>query len=227
MESIVSPLEDFNVPPFDLPSTAEDNTFPLFLVNNQEVLLRDNILGDLLYEAFADAIAEMPDVWDDETDYAVDAQVVEGNNIWKSLQTPNLNQPVEAGVFWELVEADNRWLKLKNGTTFIVDGKSYKWKGMKPMLVGWHIAKWLEYQNDAQSSIGTVLPKAENSLVTSPVYRIKRGYNTASDLVRTLLAYLYHSEEVYYDVVEDEWSDIKSYIVAKFKPLGKVNEFDL
>lgn len=225
MNSIVSPLEDFNIPPFDLPSQEDDTTFPLFLVDNQEVLLR-NLLGDLLYEAFDEAITNMPLPWDAETAYTVGLTVTAGNNIYSAL-SDSTGIPVTNDAVWALTEENNRWLALLNGTTFLYNNRMYKWKGCKSMLIGWHIAKWLEYQNDAQTSIGTVLPEAENSVVTSPVYRIKRGYNSASYLSKNLLSYIYYSDQLYYDVVQEEYSNIGSYITSKFKPLGKVNEFDL
>jgi hypothetical protein len=78
---------------------------------------------------------------------------------------------------------DEVWLKLRDGDTYIIDGKTYEWVGMKKALVPYIFAMWTRDNYRRQSGVGTVKGKAENATVVNPKFEIATAYNDFSHLV--------------------------------------------
>jgi hypothetical protein len=140
----------------------------------EEALLR--LLGRQLYKAFIDGIAALPGSYDEETATVVDTEYVYGNSIWKALTVTTGVLPV-AGINWELVEEDNKWLTLKNGSEYEYASKDWKWNGLVKLLTPFIYSRWVRDNVDSFSGNGVVVPSNENSQIISPATRICRAHN--------------------------------------------------
>lgn len=166
---------DFDAPPYNLPNLDKvPNSFLPFVVRKERDELR-MLLGQLLYDQFVAGWEALPDDWSSAATYALDAQVLSGFDIYKSLQAGNLNHLVTDGTWWELVEEDNKWARLGLGD-YYDDGK-YKWRGMNEMLVPFICAEWLKETRTSSTGAGEIRSKAENADVVSPKRRIVPAFN--------------------------------------------------
>lgn len=103
---------------------------------------------------------------------------------------------------------EDKWLKLRDGSTYENCGKQYKYKGMVSLLKPYIYAMWLRDSWDNHSGIGIVKADAENATVINPGRRIVRGYNDFSNQVggrfnhaNTLYGFLSVNSEDYPDWV--------------------------
>jgi hypothetical protein len=228
--------EDFDLQPYDLPAkTLSGTNFQEWVEREEEKVLR-GILGDLLYEAFIAALDELPEEWEaSPIQYDIDAEVIFGNNVWKSLVAMNEAEPAE-GASWELIDENNRWLLLKNGTRYTgADGvRTYKWKGMSDMLVPYMYAMWLNTPGVSTATGGKTTPKQENGEYVFPSSDICREFNNYSAIVGgpcdkkdTLYGYLYYSADLFLDAVVAEYSTIVRYLFERFEAPGEMNPWNL
>lgn len=175
--TIVS-LNDFNVPPLDLANLTTGN-FNAFRDQEEQAILRQ-LLGDAMYE---DLIAEISEDWLATTTYALNDLVASGNSVYKSLQVGNLNHLVSDGVWWVLDHADDKWLLLKNGSDYVYRNITYRYSGLKPLMVPYIYSRWTEVKADRNVGVGVVKSKAENSDVVSSSDRISSSWQTFARLV--------------------------------------------
>ncbi len=236
--------EDFDISPYNLSGLDKvSNSFPDF-VDQQEEAELSKLLGVRFWEAFKAGVLALPADWISTTDYAVDTLVVSGSKIYKSLQTPNLNQAVSDAAYW-VVEPDNRWLLLKVGGltyTYEGDGKLYKWAGMKALVKPMINSLWVRTSvADRVSSIAVVKAKAENSDVVSANVRICRMWNEYDSIAfdsrkrqfyavryqNTLFGYLVANATDFDADVVDESESFLTYLYESFTPPGRQNIFDL
>lgn len=226
--------ENFTLHPYFIPVNENDTDSLDAFIAREEPEVLEKILGSLLADAFIEYLEDIVG-WVATVDYAVDAEVVEGKDTWKSLQTPNLNRPLVEGVYWEL-QPQNKWLLLREGTTYLgTDGKPYKWKGMEKLFTRYIYAMKTRSETEgSENGVGMTMPKAENSEVVSSAMKVSRAYNEYSDLVGcplqlrdTLYGYLYNSGELFLPEVEDYYTDIRVYLRDKFDAPGTMNVFNL
>jgi hypothetical protein len=156
--------EDFTYPPYDLPPLKpKESSFNAFCVAEQEVIFR-RLLGTLLYDQFEAGLDALPATYSAVTDYPVDAEVMNSlrTKKYKSLQTPNLNQPITDPAYWEPVA--DVWLDLAYGANYTIDDIStYKWVGMKQLIRPYVYYRWLLDREDTVTNVGAVKQKAENA----------------------------------------------------------------
>ena len=225
---------DFDLIPYNLPNLSGNNAFSPFVLREEGEVLK-NLLGLLLYNAFTAGLAALPNVWATGTDYDTGAQVVYGNNVYTSAidnnpSTPGVNSD------WTLTENGNRWLKLKNGVTYTYNNKSYEWKGMVALLTPYIYGRWTsDYTVDTHTENAIVTVGNENATAVSAADRIMEAFAEFSKLADyfrpgegSLYHFLYYSEDLFLDVIEDEYSGITSYMFENFcNPVDGVNDFDL
>lgn len=228
---------DFNVPPYKLPSgsTAEEETFDAFIDQEERKYLLE-VLGDNLYTAFIDGLEALPGAWSSTVATVIGTQYVYGNDIWEALTVQTGTAPV-AGSDWTLIEEDNRWLLLKNGNYYMMDGKRYYWDGMVNALKALIFANWVEYNSSALTSNGLVIPKHENNIPVDPGQIICRAWNDWAKRVggpcekyNTLYGYLYYtnlSEGTFDDTFDETFNDFNDYLNYEFGSQGYRNIFDI
>lgn len=103
---------------------------------------------------------------------------------------------------------DQRWKDLRDGVIYSSDIYTYKWIGMKKLLVPYLHAMWIRATFETPGMLGVVRQKAENATVVNPSRIIVEGYNTFSrnvgnkyQLKDTLYGFLYYSEDTYLDSI--------------------------
>lgn len=199
-------LTDFNVSPYSLPNLTAGN-FDAFRDQEEEVILR-MVLGDALYGEFIAGLA--PD-WASTVNYGLNALVASGNDVYKSLQVANLNHLVSDGAWWVLVTASDKWLLLKKGNSYVYLGETYRYSGLKPLLLPYIYSRWTEVKSSRNSGIGVVKAKAENSDVIYAGDDVATSWNAFARLVGvaqygdtfqpldTLAGFLYANKVIYPD----------------------------
>lgn len=226
-------LTDFTVKPYIIPSTADsEEGVSLFIVNKEEGLLED-LLGKHFYDIMVEGIENLPADWDVATDYDVDEEVVYGADIFKSLQTPNLNKnPLDEPTYWEK-QAVNKWLRLKVGDSFKnSNGIIEYWKGMKDMLVPAVHSEYLEKYSYNESPLGTSTSTSENSEMQSPRVVIEKHWNIYNEISKTLYNFLISETAIawFEDLViadDSGYSSFLQYLTLNFSCPGDLNFLDL
>jgi len=173
---------NFEIPPYNLPNLDKvSNIFPDYVDSvEEEALLK--LLGRQLYDAFIDGLEDLPDDYDKETATVIGDQYVYGNDIWEAVTVTTGTFPV-AGSDWTLIEADNKWLELKNGAEYEYNGKTWKWNGLVKLFVPLIASRWMYDNADSFTGNGVVVPSNENSTLISPALRICRANNDYAEKV--------------------------------------------
>src|SRR5580765_75072 len=233
---------DFLSKPYQLPGLADPDlgttAFANLVANQQrEVLLE--LLGESLYDAFEAGLTALPPDWDAATDFAINAQVVYGTHIYKSLVNPNQNViPSSDPASWQDM-GFNKWVALKVGDSYVLDKRKYDYIGMKEMLKPFMYIQWLTEQATSVVTMGGVVTSnAENSNNACPGVKIGQAWddfrvyagqrfelNNQGDLYR----YLYVNGANYFADVQTEGdSDFTGYLNNHWPyDIGDMNEFDI
>jgi len=208
---------DFDVPPFNLPSLGSNNSFGDFVDNVERGVLK-KLLGMIFYNQL---VAGMVDTWLSTTTYGNGDTVAVGNDVWTSLQSSNLNQPVQEGAWWTLTREDDIWLTLINGAEYEYNNVTYEWVGMKKMLVPYVWYRWVkDTQYGYQSDIGEVQPDIENGQVINPGVRLSTAYNLFSKIAGGK----YCRENTMYGFLQANRDDYEDFT---YTPQGRINTFNL
>lgn len=224
---------DFNLIPYNIPNLTGNNSFSPFVVREEADVLK-KLLGLLLYNAFIEGLAALPNVWATGS-YDTGDEVTYGNNVYTSAIDGNASTP-GANSDWTLTEEDNRWLMLKNGTTYTYNSKSYEWKGMVAMLTPYIYGRWTtDYTVDTHTENAIITVGNENGTPVSAADRIVEAFAEFSEIAGScynyggnLYGFIYTSEDLYLDAVESEFATISSYLYENFSnPVDGVNDFDL
>lgn len=227
---------DFNVLPYSLPSlkagAAEE--FQSFIDAEEETHLNE-VLGDNLYDAFIAGLAEFSD-YDPAVATVIGDQYSIGNNVWEALTVTTGVTPT-VGSDWTLIDTDNRWLLLKNGSTYLMGGKYYRWTGMVKALKPLIWSRWVEYTAQALTVNGLVTPKTENNYPADPSTLICRAWNEwvmriggSCNSVNTLYGYLYYTNfasATFDDTFDSTFQDFNDYLAYEFSEQRTRNTFGI
>lgn len=230
--------EDFTEPPYELPglTSGEGTTFAAFVNKREEKYLRE-VLGDQLYESFIDGLNDLPDDYNLTVATVINNQYVYGNDVWKALTVTTGVAP-NISADWELVEQNNRWLLIKNGSTYQYGGKNYRWAGMVDCLVPLIYSEWVEYGVAKLTKNGFVIPAMENNTSVDPRPYICRAWNDWCDKVggpcgqrNSLYGYIWNTElstpGTFDDTFDATFEDFEDYLNYEFGLQVKRNEFDI
>lgn len=241
---------DFDTKPYQLQGLEDvGSSFDDFVTFNQnEILLK--LLGQTLYDAFSDGVAALPVTWDFQTKFAINAQVVYGNNIYLSLIANNQNiKPDSDPLSWQK-QADNRWLKLLAGDSYKISNRNYKYEGVKAFITPYIYSMWLNKESTSVVSTGGVVSaNSENSSSITASIKVMQSYIEFKKLVMngyttlriffyyasrcfpnqgTLFGYFFANDAVYFaDVITEGDNSLMAYLCAHFQGLGSINDFDL
>lgn len=228
---------DFQLPPYKIPGLTGDleDDFLAFVEQEEEERLK-KVLGDDLYSAFIDGLEELPDEWSSTTPTVIGTHYVYGNDVWEALTVQTGTAPV-AGIDWALIEEDNRWLLLKNGNTYEVGGKKFRWIGMKKTIKPLIYSLWVEYQAIQLTKNGLVIPAMENNTIVAPSQIICRAWNEWARSVgsecmiyNTLYGYLQYtnlSTGSFDDTFDETFDSFQEYLNYEFEAPGFKNEFGI
>ena len=131
---------------------------------------------------------------------------------------------------------DEVWLKLRDGDTYIIDGKTYEWVGLNKTLVPFIFAMWTRDNYHRQSGVGTVKGKAENAKVVNPGREIAIAYNEFSHYVgnchdrkNTLYGYLsvMGGLGTFDGTFDDSFDTFDQYFDFVFKDPGRMNTMNI
>lgn len=242
---MITTLGDFTVVPYQIPSQvgegAVDTVQPFIERVEEDALIA--LLGFPFYRALVAGLEALPDIWNEEVEYALNDLVRKGNVIYKSSISANEgNDPEENPVIWE-VQPDDKWLLLLEGDTYTWEGKEYTWVGLHKAFIPMVYAEYLTSFTTFQTSVGTTAPLTENADSASPASAISKAWaryrqlvckglnpscRTCNSAVDTLIGYLLANEDVFAgDVASAGWDTFKQYLNDNFKDPGSRNDFNL
>lgn len=172
-KAMILSLSDFDNVPYKIPNQEESTWLSSFIARCETRLLKEN-LGIAMYTAF---IAGLPTyTYSATVATVINRQYAYGNDIWKALTVTTGTTPV-AGSDWELVEADNKWLVLKNGDTYEYASVTYEWVGFVEALRPAVYSLWLIENARKKTNSGTLTNQIPNTQIISPNYDIVRNWN--------------------------------------------------
>lgn len=223
--------QSFDLYPYMIPGLSKLPSFQDFVDQEEARYLRE-VLGDNLYDAFTAGLNALPSDWVSTAPTVISTEYVHGNNIWEALTVQTGTAPI-AGSDWALVEANNRWLLLKNGNTYLMNGKNYRWIGMVEALKPLIYSLWTRYGVVQLTVNGFVVPVSENSGRYEPKQPIGDAWNDWSryiggkcKAVNTLYGYLYNSAD-FNDVFDNTFKSFVDYLDYEFTEQGNQNFLDL
>lgn len=113
-----------------------------------------------------------------------------------------------------------KWKDLRDGADYNLDGKLYKYLGVKKFLKPFVYAMWTRHTFYFQGGAGISLPQSENGTFVHPGQQVSLAYNDFSKQVgndcetqRSLYGFLLVNKEVYIN-----WD---------FTDPGKMNDFNI
>jgi hypothetical protein len=228
---------DFNIPPTDIPNLDKVPTlFQVFVDQEEDKYLRE-VLGDSLYEAFITGLNGLPSELNLTLPTVINTEYVYGNDVWKALTVTTGVAPIE-GTDWTLIEENNRWLLLKNGSSYEYSGKNYRWKGIKAAVKPLIYAQRCEYEISQLTKNGRVIAKTENNTQVESVVEICRAWNDWSRQIggtcmqkNSLYGYLQAVElsepGTFDDTFDDSFTGFVDYLNYEFTEQGFRNEFGI
>lgn len=227
--------QNFNLYPWMIPGLSKVPSFQSWVDQEEERYLLE-VLGDNLYDAFVSGLNALPLAWVSTVATVINQQYVYGNDVWKALTVTTGVSPTE-GADWTIVEEDNRWLLLKNGNTYLMNGKNYKWVGMVEALKPLIYSLWIRYGAVQLTSNGFVVPVSENSGRYNPNELIGQSWNQWSryvggscKTVNTLYGYLYFTNfnsSTFDDTFDETFTSFVDYLNYEFTEQGNQNFLDL
>lgn len=75
-----------------------------------------------------------------------------------------------------------KWMNLINGDEYTYNDKTYKWVGLRKLLIPAIYAEWVGDSFDKLTNIGVGINSKDNFTVISPGVRISRAWNTYSEM---------------------------------------------
>lgn len=227
---------DFNLPPYQIPGLDKvANTFTAFIDKVERKYLLE-VLGSNLYNAFINGLNALPSSWVSTAPTVVNQLYVYGNNIWKALTIQTGVAPID-GINWQLNEANNLWLLLKNGNTYLYGGKYYQWVGMLEACSPLVYSKWIEAGSVSLTSNGFIVSKTENNDRYDSIEFICSSWNEWSRFVGssceqydTLYGYLYYTNAntgVFDDTFDSTFQNFNEYLSFSFRSQGRKNIFGI
>jgi hypothetical protein len=227
-------VDNFNKLPYQIPNLLEndDTTFNQYIQDVEDRDLPESI-GGYFYDKLVEALLALPPLYVVGEDTAINDQYVYGNDIWKALAVVQ-TAPV-AGSDWELIEANNRWLLIKNGASYKYNKRKCRWLGMEQMVTPLVFASHLRDNAQTVTGTGVVELKSENSKSEDPgqlIFKAMGDYATklgsVCNQINSLYGYLVSVAVDFDDLfTEDDYGTMLEYLDQEFCASDSENEFDL
>lgn len=117
---------------------------------------------------------------------------------------------------------DQKWVDLRDGKTYVVDGITKKWDGFintdKKSLIAYYVYfQYLRYSSSYMATSGVKVSNSENSINISPIIKQVDAYNSCVDMVNELDEFVLWSND----------QDPATY--ANYEPalMEKINQFNI
>lgn len=168
---------DFRDKPYEVPNQQESPEFVAF-IETEEIKLLKKLLGLDLYNAFIEGLDALTEyTWTAGNATVIGREYIYGNDIWEALTVQTGTAPV-AGVNWALVEADNKWLSLKNGTEYTNADRTNEWVGMVTMLKPAIYSLWMPILYRKVTTSGVMLTTGQQgTTLLNPDYEMVKNWN--------------------------------------------------
>jgi hypothetical protein len=110
-----------------------------------------------------------------------------------------LNKLFGYGMYKELIAAlaitppqniPAKWVALRDGSEFTVDGKMYKQNGIKPIIRNYIWFKYLEANSQQLTTVGLVASSSENANLVSPIQKMGKVYEYMLEEVNLIYAFV-------------------------------------
>lgn len=125
----------------------------------------------------------------------------------------------------EQLTPDERWLKLRDGSSYVFSNRTYYYDGIKTVLVPYIASQWYNDNIDSATATGIVIAEHENSSTRESIHRIVKLHNEyyekAGNLdfcyyddertYNTLLAFVFFSGSMYEDSI-GTYGSIQGYL---------------
>jgi hypothetical protein len=211
---------DFSDKPYEVPNQQESPEFVAFIEAEETKLLK-KVLGLDLYNAFIDGLAEITQyTWTAGNATVIGREYIYGNDIWEALTVQTGTAPV-VGANWELVEADNKWLSLKNGTEYTIANRTNEWVGMVTMLKPAIYSLWFPMMYRKVTASGVILTTGQQgTTLVNPDYEIVKNWNEFANYAGDC----YETENTLYGFLMENESDYEPFY---FTPPTHKNTFNL
>lgn len=167
---------DFDLIPYNIPNVDKVvNTLTAY-INQEEDKALKKLLGVTLYNAFIEGLTALPGAYSSTVATVIDQQYYYGLDIWKSLTVTTGTLPV-AGADWELIEEDNKWLRLRDGDTYTYGDIEFEWEGIASLLKPLIYSNWVRDNFDSLTGVGVSVANSENATIINPSSRIVNAWN--------------------------------------------------
>lgn len=218
---------DFTLQPYIIPNADRVLDNLQAVIDREEKKLLRGLLGLEFYNALVDAVEALPDEWNEETTYATNDEITLDFVVYKSLTDDNVgHSPDEEGsTYWEVVVDGlaDEWADLILGVDYEVNDVPYEWAGLIDMLVPYVYAQWLKYTKDADAGVGGVVQSdVENGTIVSARTKFNDAWNDTAKKSGGVEMNVEDSLYGYLTSVPDD-----TYPIWYYKPLARVNEYDL
>lgn len=229
---MITSLADFKVNPYLIPTQPENSGGVLLFLQGEEKRELEDLLGSLFYKALTTSINALPAAWVSTVATVVNQHYSYGFDIWKALTVQTGTAPV-ASVDWELVESNNKWLRLKLGDVY-EDQNLFErtWVGLVEMLKPCLHAMYLRGYAGKVGGLGVIVAAVENGQNVPPDYLISKHYSLYNQIAAgcddSFFGYLYANAADFDDDVNTKgYRDFKHYLSINFSAPGFMNTFGL
>lgn len=90
-----------------------------------------------------------------------------------------------------------RWINLRDGVAYTVNGISYVCLGVKPIILRYVYYWWLRQEATQTTGVGEAINKTENAQRTSPAQKQTTAWNDMVKLCKSTYHYLYANLSLY------------------------------
>ena len=90
-----------------------------------------------------------------------------------------------------------KWIDLRDGSTYVVDGINYQNLGCKDMVAYYVYCKWLSNNYEQITGIGVINTTSDNAINITPENKMTIGWNKMVDLYNNVYDFLKENETDY------------------------------
>jgi hypothetical protein len=124
-----------------------------------------------------------------------------------------------------------RWKDLRDGASYTYLGRSYRYTGLKKLLIPYFYSEWVNDHWKPFSGIGVVTPKGENATVKYPLQNIMNSWNEFCFLAGSSIAIVgrshFHHGHHFYHRRSNYYGTLYGYLMASSQYDDLLYEMDI
>ena len=125
-----------------------------------------------------------------------------------------------------LTTLTQRWVDLRDGKEYTVNGKLYEFVGIKKMIANYVWYYFMQAATTNTTGAGQVLPTTENGQVVGSLSKMVDSWNRMSNYVESMVHFLNNNEATY-----PEWQVVNTYYwdewYNRLRFASKINVFGI